>query len=310
MPLPKPIKGRIINYQQALKALELHNQLIDSLYRANTQREIGKLRTESRLRLERWVGTLTVTSVCIVALLLILGIRRLKRLNRTLAKNDRIKNKLFAIVGHDLRGPAGSLKMALDTVADQGWEGDSDKLLHLFRNQASALYETIENLLQWARLQLDGLSVQHQDFDAIPAITSVLSLVDGQATEKKINIEFIHAEEVHVHMDREHFDIILRNLISNAIKFSHSGDTVTIEAAVNGTARLSIKDNGIGMTGEAFAKLRKNAAVSTFGTAGEKGSGLGFQIVNQLIALNNGIIHIDSSPEKGTVVTLTFPKAQ
>jgi signal transduction histidine kinase len=171
-------------------------------------------------------------------------------------------------------------------------------------------FQLLNNLLIWANTQVKGITANVSTFNLWQTINQNIKLSDIRARSKNILVETnetTHA--LYVHADMYMTDIVMRNLLENAIKFSNPGGIVTILAEKKeGLVQVSVIDNGRGISAESQAKLfRKVSFHTTRGTAGEKGSGLGLQITKEMVEKNGGKIWLESAPGKGSTFYFTLP---
>ncbi len=220
-----------------------------------------------------------------------------------------VKDKLFSIISHEFRSPLNSLKgtltlMEIGALSDAEI-GDISKELSDKINSTSIF---LENLLNWAKSQMSG-------FNAIPEYIVLnllaeenIQLLKPIATKKNIFIENNIPEESKVYADPNMINLILRNLISNAIKFSLPGGVIEINCEKNKDHQtVSVKDYGIGMTKETINMLFKMHTFTTRGTANERGTGLGLYIAKNFIETNGGKIWVESNVGTGTTFSFTVP---
>ncbi|HSC40552.1 MAG TPA: HAMP domain-containing sensor histidine kinase, partial [Chitinophagaceae bacterium] len=167
----------------------------------------------------------------------------------------------------------------------------------------------VNNLLFWAGSQFKDSSVMPVLFSVHQVITDTLQIFIKQAAAKGIKLEHeLTAEEITVWADMNMIQVIIRNLVGNAIKFCNMGNTITISAsATNAVTTISVADNGIGIPPETLEKLNQGQMISTFGTAQEKGIGLGLRLCYELAKLNNGLLTVQSKPGEGSIFYLTLP---
>lgn len=228
-----------------------------------------------------------------------------------LQQSNQIKDKVFSIIAHDLRAPIKSLSTVLSWVAEDDLTLEElKKSLSSISRNVDTLNLTLENLLQWSRNQLNGLKNEPEMIDLRKPIQDIIDLYKIQLNEKRLHV----ANDLHdrhaVFMDKHHLTLLLRNLISNAIKFSHPGGTIEIKASseLNGNCVVSIHDHGVGMTEEIKQKVfSQTEHVTTYGTSNEKGTGLGLLLCKEYVDNCKGEIWIESEPEKGTTVYFRVP---
>lgn len=222
-----------------------------------------------------------------------------------------VRNRFFSIISHDLRGPVNSVKGMIDYMIDDKmveeevafYVGQISQSLH-------ATSKLLDNLLYWAKSQMDGMQVNTQLFDIQEIIQQNVLLIETRATEKKIKIvaERRQAPQL-VFADSIMIDIVIRNIVENAVKFLKASNSVIIDTVEKEQVIVvSIKDDGQGIPLEAQSKIfNKYTSYSSFGTAKEKGSGLGLLLCKELIEKNNGTIWFESVPDQGTTFYFTLP---
>ncbi len=247
--------------------------------------------------------------------------RELAHLNAQLAESEKMlrelnasKDKLFSIIAHDLKSPfqpliglSEILAEEYDSISKEERDRFIRELNHTIKNQ----YKLVENLLDWSRIQTGRMEFSPEKINLSESIDSNISLLNANASAKKIElINQVH-DNVFVTADLNMLQSVIQNLISNAIKFTNSGGQVTISSeAKNDTIEISIKDTGVGMSKEDIENIfRIDKHHSTLGTAQEKGTGLGLIICKELVEKNNGKIWIESELKKGSKFIFTLNKA-
>lgn len=233
-----------------------------------------------------------------------------------LQKANESKDQILSIIGHDLMGPIGTQKSLLDMMSDEIEEFSKEEMVQLLQSMRPAMDATftmIENLLSWARIMRQSITPRLAENELYPVIAKVLDLLKQQARKKDISLKYDGDPHFKCIFDKNLIEIVVRNLVSNAIKFSKMGDTVTIRAEnVNGACQISVIDRGIGMDDEDIRKIfsETEKLESTLGTNREKGTGLGLIIVKEFIEKNHGKLYIKSEKGKGTTFTFTLPMEQ
>jgi len=224
--------------------------------------------------------------------------------------NNQEKDKLFSIISHDLKGPLISLKNMLELLKERSLpEAELQTIINEFRQDIDYSAELTSNLLSWASSQLDGRII-------IPVRLPVYELADETmepliktASHKKIGLKNKVPHSLTVQADRNMVQVIIRNLISNAIKFCNAGDVITIEArATDGIVEIFVADTGIGIEKEVLTKINRKESVTTFGTANEKGVGLGMLLCHEFAEANGGSFRVESEPGKGSRFYFTLPE--
>jgi ligand-binding sensor domain-containing protein/signal transduction histidine kinase len=234
------------------------------------------------------------------------------RTNNLLQESNTTKDKLFSIISHDLRGPIGNLSGMLKVFKE---EKDMDpvfrdEFLTSMSNSADSTYALLENLLDWARTQKDSINLKVENIPLSLIIDEILSFLSGIASKKSISIISHVDENTYAYCDHNTIATVIRNLVSNALKFTPENGKVELFAVEDGEKiKVTIKDSGIGIKPEALQNIfNKEKVVSTKGTSGEKGTGLGLLLVKEFVRKNNGIIWAESELGKGTSFHFTLPK--
>jgi two-component system, sensor histidine kinase and response regulator len=220
------------------------------------------------------------------------------------------KTKLFSIISHDLRAPVYALKDLFNHAA----EGhiSPEEVRELIPDAANDLSYTaglMENLLQWAKSQMQASDIKPQAVDVSALAGEVMKLYRLQAEAKKVYLESKISKPVYVYADKDMVHLVLRNLVSNAIKFTPANGKVMVEAHATNDAfvEVCIKDSGKGMSRETLQKINENNFFTTKGTANESGTGLGLMLCREFLTKNGGLMHVESQEGKGSVFSFTLP---
>jgi len=238
----------------------------------------------------------------------------LQQANEELAKLNVDKDKLFSIIAHDLRAPFMPLlgmSELLPTIVDESTDYEIIKeMAHSIHESAKNIYSLLENLLQWSRIQRGHISYQPQTFHLHKIVQNIIQLLSLNAGEKNITLQNLVSEDISIYADKTMLETVIRNLTSNAIKFTPSEGNITIETKVNipNFIEIAVIDTGIGMSQEMINTLFKvEHHHTTLGTNKEKGTGLGLLICKELIENNGGTIWLESKQGQGTCVSFTVP---
>jgi signal transduction histidine kinase len=228
-----------------------------------------------------------------------------------LADANATKDKFLNIIAHDLRGPIGTVR----NLARELKPGDvpDPELVLSTRNSAEYAYAMLENLLFWASSQTGHRKPDPVTFALYPELVLTISGLRAMAAEKSISIVTKIPEDLKIVGDVEMTRVIIRNLVSNAIKFSQDKSEIRVVAEATDTyVRIAVQDHGVGITPEAVAHLFRigERNISTPGTHKERGTGLGLILCKELATKNGGDIEVDSTPGKGSTFTLKLPVAR
>jgi len=229
-----------------------------------------------------------------------------------LTKLNQLKDQMFSIVSHDFRSPLNSLKGAL-SLYTQGIVSHED-----MKSMAAGLTEKLnttssmlDNLLNWAKNQLQGIQIKPEIFNLCELANENIELIRPMAEKKQILIRCDFDETLKVFADKEMIKLVLRNLISNAVKFSEKGDRVWMKVYEKGDQMIiSVNDQGMGMSEEQVKNIFTSSASSTLGTANEKGMGLGLILCKEFIEKNGGTIWLESEEGKGSSFQFSLLKNQ
>ena len=202
----------------------------------------------------------------------------LKEVNRT-------KVRLFSIIGHDLRGPIGAVQGLLQLVKDGDVSGEELlKFVPKLRRDINSISFTLNNLLSWGNSQMNGSITKAVGFDLKTVVRENIGLLAETAASKGIVINNELTDNTMLWSDSDQIDIVVRNLISNAIKFTPQNGKVSITGREKNTVwEICIKDTGIGMDQQTLDKIFTEGTLTTYGTNDEKGTGLGLSLCKEMV---------------------------
>ncbi|HNW74160.1 MAG TPA: ATP-binding protein [Bacteroidales bacterium] len=236
----------------------------------------------------------------------------LEKQKRELIELNATKDKFFSIIAHDLRSPITtliSLAEVLRTDIDLITVDETHEILTSLHSLSRNYLKLLDNLLQWARIQTGRMVADPQPFDLITIINEVIDFYKVTAAEKRVNLVSRVSGTLTVIADHNMIKTVLRNLISNALKYTAMDGTVTITTGREpGFATVIVSDTGLGMTPtviESLFKLEKT--FSTAGTANEKGTGLGLILCKEFVEKNGGTISVESEFGQGSTFSFTVP---
>ena len=231
--------------------------------------------------------------------------------NTVLQKVNETKDRLFSIIGHDLRGPIASLKGLLGLVAKDAVSPEEFRVLAPKLNQnVISIHDTMENLLQWSYTQMKGLKSSPSLLKVTNFVAENIMLFAETAKAKQITLVNCVSDAEMVYADANHVSLILRNLINNAVKFTPIGGKIIISAKqIGNQVEISIEDTGMGIPPTQLATLFQSNVVTTLGTHGEKGTGLGLILCKEMAEINGGEIKVTSELSRGSTFTLRLKSA-
>jgi signal transduction histidine kinase len=240
-------------------------------------------------------------------------IRELEEHKKQLKELNATKDKFFSIIAHDLRNPVSALFNFSEYLESNISSISSEELpqyISIMRNTANGLFGLLDELLLWANLQSNHYEFKPALLQVAEETNAVVNLLGANAARKKVNVA-IHIEpEIQVFADHNMLHTILRNLVTNAIKFTPANGSININSRNNHhEVYINIEDTGIGITKENMEKLfRIDQQSSTLGTEGETGTGLGLVLCKEMVEKNNGKIWVESNVGQGTCFTFALPK--
>lgn len=236
----------------------------------------------------------------------------IKTQNEELKKLNATKDKFFRIIGHDLKSPISQIIQLSDLLVNQFNDYSEEEIksfVGYMKESSITTFKLLENLLDWARSQTNSITFN-------PAFTKIkcigdecVSLLKENAIAKKITIHNNFNEEIEVKIDQNMISTVIRNLISNAVKFTNEGGTIELEAnKKHDVIEISVKDNGVGMRRDDCEKLFKIESGNTsLGTNKEKGTGIGLILCREFVERHNGKIWAESEPDMGSKFTFSIP---
>ncbi|MGB2758366.1 MAG: tetratricopeptide repeat-containing sensor histidine kinase, partial [Maribacter stanieri] len=327
---------------ESLKYLELTEKLSNDNFKKknrrnltmlnaklNFEKETENLKAQNELAINQqrkyvnWALAALFTSLVIVFLILNTN-KREKLLNKKLANQAKILNKnqealtqinsnqdrLFSIVGHDLRGPIISLNEIL-TLYLEDPEGKDyfEKFAPQLKEDLEQVQFTMDNLLHWGKTQMQGNTINVRSISVRNELDIILQLYRNEINKKAITINNQVAVNHSVFADLQQFNVIFRNLINNAIKFTPNEGMITIKNKIKDkNLVIQVSDTGVGMTESDVQKLFSDTEnFSNYGTNLEKGTGLGLRLVKAMVIKNSGEIIVKSEPNKGSQFIVQLP---
>ncbi|CAH8291466.1 signal transduction histidine kinase [Mariniflexile fucanivorans] len=224
---------------------------------------------------------------------------------------NNVKDKLFSIVSHDLKDSLSSINGFIDLLKDGSLSREEfDNLIPELSENANNASLLLFNLLNWSKSQMQSLEPKPSLFDVQEVFEDKIKLIEQRMENKGIEL-VDHSLRDFAYADKSMFEIVVQNLLANALKFCKNGDTITISNHIsNGSCIVSIADTGIGISKQNIEKLFKNSSFTTVGTNNEKGTGLGLSICKELVELNNGKIWVESTVNVGSTFYVQLPKSR
>ncbi len=236
------------------------------------------------------------------------------RLNRELEDQIKSNTKFLSIIAHDLRGPVGNITNFLDLLQDETAlsEKERKEYLKIINSLSQSTFHLLQNLLEWATKSKNLNKFKSEKIDLSHLISENIDYFKNSAVLKSIDLRFDSEEQTYLSGNANMLQTIVRNLVSNAVKYTPAEGTITIisERRQN-KVRLIVSDTGRGIKPDIIKSLfRFETNESTVGTKGERGSGLGLVLCKGLAAKMNGTVDIESQVGIGTTVTVEFPSVE
>ena len=238
-------------------------------------------------------------------------IQQNEELKRTISNRD----KMYSVIAHDLRSPMASIRMVLNlavsVVSPEMVGQEIYDLLDKANRESEETHDLLDNLLKWTKSQTGRLNVVYQDMDLNEVVPGVVDIFVTIAELKKVKLQFLpNNEKFEVHADNDMIKTVIRNLISNAIKFSNEGAGIEVFISRHENfAKISVRDHGVGIAPDRLEGLFHKGE-TTYGTGGEEGSGLGLQLCADFARKNGGDMMVESVLGEGSTFSCLIPLKQ
>lgn len=235
-------------------------------------------------------------------------VKQNEELKRTISNRD----KMYSVIAHDLRSPMASIRMvlnlAVNAIQPEVVGTEIFELLDKANKESEETHNLLDNLLKWTKSQTGRMNVVYQDFDLNDVIPGVVDIFVMIADTKKIRLDYTPCKEkLVVRADNDMLKTVVRNFMSNAIKFSPEGSVIEISAERENTfAKINIRDHGVGIAQERIDELFQKGE-TTYGTSGEEGSGLGLQLCADFARKNGGDVRVESVLGEGSMFSVLVP---
>ena len=238
--------------------------------------------------------------------------RVIQKQNEELRRTIQNRDKMYSVIAHDLRSPMASIRMvlnlAVNVVSPDVVGEEIFGLLDKANRESEETHDLLDNLLKWTKSQTGRLNVVFQDLeldDIVPGVVDIFRMI---AEMKKIDLQYIPSEEkLSVHADNDMIKTVIRNFISNAIKFTPEGKGIDVYYKRDGDfARICVQDHGVGIAADRLGTIFHKGE-TTYGTGGEEGSGLGLQLCQDFARKNGGEAYVESVEGEGSTFSFTIP---
>ena len=238
--------------------------------------------------------------------------RLIEKKNAELQATLNNRDKMYSVIAHDLRSPMASIRMvlnlAVNVVSPEMVGEEIFGLLDKANRESEETHDLLDNLLKWTKSQTGRLNVVYQDIDLDDIVPGVVDIFNMIAEMKKIKLQYLPSEEkLIVHADNDMIKTIIRNFISNAVKFTPEGKGIEVFCKREGDfAKISVRDHGVGIAPERLATIFHKGE-TTYGTGGEEGSGLGLQLCQDFAKKNGGDAMVESVLGEGSTFSVLIP---
>jgi len=301
-----------IEQLQAIYEIDKKNGQIIELEKQN---QINSLIIKQH-RISQLIMILGIVIAFLISVSIYWFYNKIRRKNLELKETNAAKDKFFAIIAHDLRGPTGNLVAFLEHLNDTFNDHSPTELKNILlslNKSAESVSVLLENLLIWAQSQLNKIEFSPKELKLNDIILNSIKGLKQSADNKQVDIEFELNDQISVLADHNMVQTIMRNLLSNAIKFTPRGGSVIIQTDIMNMKNACIRviDNGVGIEESSLSKIFDiSNTLHTPGTENEKSTGLGLILVKDFVEKNRGTITINSQKGKGTIVSFTLPLTQ
>lgn len=223
------------------------------------------------------------------------------------------KDKFFSIIAHDLKSPITGFLGVSELLLQEFDELSAEEIKQLTNNiyrSANAIFNLLENLLSWSRIHTGRMQYTPSEFNLSESVLSMLEVYHLSAFKKKINLETQIEDNIAMFADKNMIDTVIRNLLGNAIKFTPENGKVTLRIkTINQSVQILVVDTGVGMNEQTLKSLfRIDTHISSLGTNGERGTGLGLILCKELIEKNKGVISVNTELGVGSTFEVLIPK--
>lgn len=255
---------------------------------------------------------LIIASLAILSAGAMIGFYLRKENESRLLELNLTKDKFFTIISHDLKSPFTSIMGFSELLIERAQKKDlsgTEKFATVIYNSSQNAMDLLANLTQWSRLQTGRMEFSPTEIDLVSIINEVTELLSASALHKNITITMNFPDQLNIIADRAMISTVIRNLISNSIKFTKPGGEISLSAIQSDhEVMMEVRDNGVGMSKEALSKLfRIEAGFSTRGTINEEGTGLGLILCKEFISRHEGKIWAEGEAGKGSRFFFTLP---
>lgn len=317
------------DYEGAFDALELYHSYKDTLLSNESKSQLQLIQSNFELeksksevkelelltqkqRSQKIISFLVIAGTLLLLTVVAISSYRRKKLNNALVQSVQVRDKLLSIIAHDLKSPINNvLSLVFELDSDELTKDEKHLLLDVLKKQTQLSLVTLENILKWGQAQIRGVKTYPEEFFVKDFVQKNIDLFGVNIKHKELEVKIEFNESLKAFTDPDQFDFVIRNLMSNAIKFSNHNSVIHIRATVldNKKIRICIADEGVGMNEDTLNSLFGIKPKINYGTEQEKGSGLGLLLCKEFVEANNGDIWAESVKNEGSVICFTFKSA-
>lgn len=329
--------SRIEDYQKSLEYYKKYSELNMKLVNEETSEKIANLEKDFELRskdrnleklseanqIQYYLILLLASSLVLVGILIFIYFRKytenkrlteeLKKKNTDLERFSEERNKFFTLISHDLKAPIYNISNLSNLMKMYSYnmsKDEQDTTLDQLNLSSKQLLTLVDNILLWAKTQIGNMENNPEPLHVNAVIAESIDILRSNAAEKNITLlnKSDKTNDIHISADYNLLSTSIRNLLTNAIKFSHENQEVIISTKLaENQIKIEVTDTGVGISKEMQEEIRKGNASTTLGTNNEKGSGLGLRITKEFIEMNEGKITLESQEGVGTTFSIIFP---
>jgi len=316
-------------YPESIQYYKKWTALKDSVFNSEKEHQIAELQTKydtknkdnriasqnTELAFDRKINySLLISSVLLLAvgILIYVNLRTTVKYRRQLEALNGVKDRIFSVISHDMRTPVASMLSFMQlleggVISPEDMKEYSEEL----KDNLGYTADLMENLLSWAKTQMQGYRPVMENFDVVDTVRKVVDLLAPVARAKGITIENIITKGTIINADINMTALVIRNLLSNAIKYTRPDGIINLSSSKKSSGtQITVQDSGVGISDALVKEFNRNNTNqpidSTQGTANEKGTGMGLMLCKSFLKLMNGAISLKSEPGKGSTFTILF----
>lgn len=309
-------KEHVVEQQVLVRLKEFNNRILIEKKESENQRLVYENRlAKSRLRYFASVGLMLIVLLLTITVFFFMQRRQKNKIRKIASKLDQsnqVMNKFISILAHDLRSPFNAILGFTELLRNDRSLTEKEKELSIDQlySVGRSTYNLLERMLEWSRIQSGSVRPRKRLCNLNDLVNETIQVLESSSSLKNIAIRFQDYNPVMLQADPDMIQTVIRNLISNAIKFTYPGGWVEIGIeSTQDSAIIRIRDNGIGISPDNIDKLfRVDQNLKSQGTSGEKGTGLGLTLCGEYVHLHQGRITVESKPGEGSEFTIELPR--